>query len=332
LVTLQRIESHVIAYMVGPTYAFGCWVFFNWTIEGDPLYFLHSVYGNATQTAQIRSGGATYLHGALHSIPGALLFGLERSLWLFPFVGAVTLVAALVTLVRRDLVLFCILLISVAIPVFEAAMIDQGESFGWLRFFMYGIPFSYLLLIGVWKTAPTLFRGRRGWVSWTAIILALLVSNVASWRTMDTAAVGREEQYITCRVFRTHCISPAYTLQGTRGVSTYVERSVPRGNVLLDTYLGFAIPLLSSEPTRYIVSSDRDFEYSVLHPFRTVRYLLVPNPAGMGSGDRINRQYPSLWRRGSAWTKLICEFPHTGTDWKLYQVIGAPPYHALRLS
>ena len=331
-VMAQRIESYLIVYGVGPAYAFGSWVFFNWTIEGDPLYFVHSVYGNAAQTAQIRAGAATYLHGAVHSIPGALLFGLERSLWLFPFAAAIMLAAALAARAHRDVALMCTLLIAVALPVFEAAMIDQGESFGWLRFFIYSIPFSYLLLIGVYKTAPGLFRGRRGWASWTVILLSLLASNMASWTAMATPAVGREEHYITCKVFHPRCPSSvsgkAYALQGVREVSAYVERLPSPGTVLLDAYQGFAIPLVSAHPTRYVVTSDRDFAYSVLHPAATVRYVLVPAPTGLGRSDRINRQYPSLWPHGASWAKLVREFRDTQDDWKLYEVVVAPRRHA----
>jgi hypothetical protein len=322
----QRIESYLIAYGIGPAYAFGTWVFFNWTIEGDPLYFVHSVYGNAAQTAQIRAGAATYLHGAVHSIPGALLFGLDRSLWLFPFAVAIMLAATLAARAHRDVALLCTLLIAVAIPVFEAAMIYQGESFGWLRFFIYSIPFSYLLLIGVWKTAPGLFHGRRGGTSWTVIMLSLLASNVASWTAMATPAVGREEHYITCKVFHPRCPSSgkAYALQGIREVSAYVERLPSPGTVLLDAYQGFAIPLVSAHPTRYVVTSDRDFAYSVVHPWATVRYVLVPAPKGLGRSDRINRQYPALWQDGASWAHLVREFGDTQDDWKLYEVVVAP--------
>jgi hypothetical protein len=157
--------------------------------------------------------------------------------------------------------------------------------------------------------------------------VALLASNLASWKAMDTPTVGREENDITCKIYRQRCLPSAYALQGSREVSAYIdyiERVVPPGNVLIDTYRGFSIPLVSAHPARYIVTSDQDFERSILHPFGEVRYLLVPNPGGLGSDDRINRAYPSLWRHGSSWTKLVREFSDTRDDWKLYRVIRSP--------
>jgi hypothetical protein len=157
-------------------------------------------------------------------------------------------------------------------------------------------------------------------------MLSLLASNVASWTAMATPAVGREEHYITCKVVHPRCPSSgkAYALQGIREVSAYVERLPSSGKVLLDTYQGFAIPLVSADPARYVVTSDRDFAYSVLHPSATVRYVLVPAPKGLGPSDRINRQYPSLWRKGASWAHLIRAFGDTQDDWKLYEVVVAP--------
>ncbi len=323
----QRAEGYLIAYLVAPAYSLASWLFFNWAIQGDPLFFLHSVYSNAAQTAEIRAGAVGYLHGALYTLPGALLFGLDRSLRLFPLAGAATAAAALLALARRDVALGGVVLMSAAIPLFEVAMVYLGESFGWLRFFIYGIPFTYLLLIALWRAAPGLRRGGGGGAVWGVVLVGLLASNLATWTAMDTPALGREENDITCRVFRHQCLPSAYALQGPREVSAYIERAVPPGNVLLDTYRGFPIPLVSAQPTRYVVTSDRDFERAVLHPYGAVRYLLVPNPHGfngLGRNDRINRAYPSLWRRGSRWTRLVRAFPDTRDGWKLYRVVAAP--------
>ena len=139
--------------------------------------------------------------------------------------------------------------------------------------------------------------------------------------------MGREEHYITCKVFHPRCPSSvsgkAYALQGVREVSAYVERLPSPGTVLLDAYQGFAIPLVSAHPTRYVVTSDRDFAYSALHPSATVRYVLVPAPTGLGRSDRINRQYPSLWHDGASWAQLVRQFGDTQDHWKLYEVVAS---------
>ncbi len=94
----QRVDSHLFLYIVGPIYSFGLWLFFNWTIMGTPLYFLQSVYGNTSQTAQFRSGADSRLNSAIGSVLGTLNYMIERTLWLFPATGVLIVLALFVFL------------------------------------------------------------------------------------------------------------------------------------------------------------------------------------------------------------------------------------------
>ncbi len=203
-------------------------------------------------------------------------------------------------------------------------MIYQGNSFGWLRFFMYGIPSSYLLIIGIWQAAPILFKQWYGVFTWSMVILALLGSNVSSWLTMDKPLPESEERFVTCKIIHPNWVSSYYTMQGTREVSNFIEQLPSQKDVLLDTYLGFALPLVSTDATHYVITSDRDFLSTVAQPYGKVDYILIPKPEGIEAGDSINRQYPTLWQSGSSWTVLTQEFASTREYWKLYKVVAQP--------
>ncbi len=320
----ERIEAHITAYLSVAFYFFGLWVFFNWMIMGNPFYFLFSPYGNVAQTVQFRVGGGAILSPIVGSIADSLRYGLQQSLWLFPAFVVIALLALFVSMRHRHVMLFCILLISLSIPLFEIFMIYRGSSFGWLRFFMYGIPFSYLLLVGLWSAAPELFR-RRGVMVWAIIFIALLLSNVASWFAMDNPHIGREEYIVTQKLVDPSLPSSGYSLEPTRKIANYIAQFPPEEKVLMDSALGYAIPLLSPDPTRFVVTSDRDFELILAQPYGNVTYILVPKPEGLGANDRINREYLDLWKSGTHWTELVKEFEDMVVRWKLYRVIGEPP-------
>jgi hypothetical protein len=320
----ERIEAHITAYLSVAFYFFGLWVFFNWMIMGNPFYFLFSPYGNIAQTVQFRVGGGAILSPIVGSIVDSLRYGLQQSLRLFPAFVAIALLALFVSMRHRHVMLFCILLIFLSIPLFEIFMIYRGSSFGWLRFFMYGIPFSYLLLVGLWSAAPELFR-RRGVMVWAIIFIALLLSNVASWFAMDNPHIGREEYIVTRKLVDPSQSSLGYSLEPTRKIANYIAQFPPEEKVLMDSALGYAIPLLAPDPTRFVVTSDRDFELILAQPYGNVTYILVPKPEGLGANDRINREYLDLWKSGTHWTELVKEFEDMVVHWKLYRVIGEPP-------
>lgn len=323
-VVAERVEAFLTAYLAVSLYSFGLWVFFNWLIMGNPLYFLTSVYGPAAQSVQFRSGEVTYLSNAVGSIPGSLTYGFQRLLWLFPAFGLIATLALIVSLRRRHVVLFSVLLISLSIPLFEIAMIYRGGSFGWLRFFMYGIPFSYLLLIELRDAAPEWFHGQFKVLVWSIVLVALLVSNVASWFVMGDPKMGREEWIITQKFVDPSQPSLGYSLADARMIASYIAQLPTDEKVLVGTFIGFAIPLLAQDPTRYVVTSDRDFESILWRPYGSVTYVLVPKPEGLGASEPVNRVYPTLWESGSTWTELVKSFEDTRNQWKLYRVIGNP--------
>ncbi len=322
----RRIESYSIAYLVAPMYSFATWILFNWIKAGDPLYFLRSTYSNVADTSQFRSGSTSYLSGAVGSWTGSLHFGARVMLCSYPAFSGILLLATIVVLATgaRSMTLLGTALISLVIPLFEIAMIERGDSYGWLRFFIYGIPFSMLLLIALGRALPRALQGRHVLLFWALIGLVLLGSDVASWTAMDAPSIGREEKYVACKILHPSWVSSRNSIRDPKAIDDAVQ-ALPAGLVLLDTYQGFAIPVVSAHPDRYVVASDLDFETVLRHPAGRVRYILVPFPDANGYSDRVNQLYPSLWEHGSAWTRLVRVFPLTADNWKLFQVIGQPP-------
>jgi hypothetical protein len=109
-----------------------------------------------------------------------------------------------------------------------------------------------------------------------------------------------------------------------RAASDLDHLNLPRGAVLVDDFLGFSIVIASSNPSQFVITSDRDFRAVLADPVGTrVSYILVPKPVGLGALDAVNRQYPDLYENGGGVATLVHEYPKRGTndsDWRLYRV------------
>nr|MDQ2832130.1 glycosyltransferase family 39 protein [Chloroflexota bacterium] len=113
------------------------WIFYNWIIMGDPLYFMRSTYGNE---ASVATGAYAYgpMNAARHSIGGTFAY-LGRQTLLFPPVTVVLVALLLFGLKGRlDRHVRALILVAaaVAVPLLQVLLLYRGDSPGWLRFFL----------------------------------------------------------------------------------------------------------------------------------------------------------------------------------------------------
>lgn len=96
------------------------------------------------------------------------------------------------------------------------------------------------------------------------------------------------------------------------------------GTVLVDDYLGWPIVVTSSNPTQFVITSDRDFQSIMRDPKGTgVHYILVPQPSYFGNLDAVNHLYPSFFNDGSGIASLVREYSKAGINdstWRLYRI------------
>ncbi len=111
-----------------------------------------------------------------------------------------------------------------------------------------------------------------------------------------------------------------------REIARYIDAlHVPRGSVLVDDFLGFAIVLASHHPDQFIITSDRDFQIALADPAGSdIQYLLVPPPdAVLGGLDAINRTYSEIYESGAGISVLVRHFEDVSDhnyNWRLYRV------------
>jgi hypothetical protein len=100
---------------------------------------------------------------------------------------------------------------------------------------------------------------------------------------------------------------------------------LPPGSVLVDDFLGFAVPLNSHNPRQFVITSDRDFQAVLSDPADAgVLYVLVPERSGLGLLDAVNRRYPDLFATGAGMATLVREYANPGRQqpprWRLYRL------------
>jgi hypothetical protein len=115
-----------------------------------------------------------------------------------------------------------------------------------------------------------------------------------------------------------------------REVARYVDAlHPPRGSVLLDDFIGFAIVLDSQHPDQFVITSDRDFQAALADPAASgIQYVLVPPPdAPLGRLDATNRAYPTMYDSGAGIAQLVQPFHDVSDyryDWRLYRIVPGP--------
>jgi len=279
------------------------WLFYNWIIMGDPLYFLRSTYGNE---ASVATGAYAYgpMDAARHSIGGTLAY-LMRQTVLFPpvAVGLIALTAfGLLGRLEHHARALILVAAAVAVPLLQVLLLYQGSSPGWLRYFLTFIPFGFILL--VYGTRLVATRGRT-LVSWLACLLVLATGNGATAYALLTPATPLHFEHLQ-------------SYSDAQPVIDYLN-TMPTLSVLTDSFLSFPIIMRTRRPAQFIISSDRNFARILGRPFGHVDAFLVPRPVTGGTQDAINRRYPRLWQGGEPWGQLVADFPG-GFHWRLYAI------------
>ncbi|HLH72656.1 MAG TPA: hypothetical protein VKX96_05175 [Chloroflexota bacterium] len=312
---VDRLEGMLLNGLAPFAYSVFLWLFFNWLLVGNPLYFWNGPYSNVTQTSMLRSSTGP-MAGVYHSFAGALAFDGVRTTAMFLGVWPILFGCTWLILRRRDLALLCLLVTMVSLQAFYLYQLYAGELFPWYRYWIM-IPFYAIILAFYLRghpRCPCLLR--RDWVIRGLFAVSWLVS-VASMFAPSIAV--NEYPYLLQLTGRAMAAQIGVSLADDRIVADYVS-SLPAGLILMDSSAGERIFLLAKNHTRFVLTTDRDYEQILNDPTRYVRYVLVARP-GTVEYDTVLNRYPTLYDQGMSWARLLKTFPGPA-GWKLYEVTG----------
>jgi hypothetical protein len=255
--------------------------------------------------------------------------GLRSILMLEPFLLLLVGLGVVGALRRRNLWTMAVPTVLGAVLVFMLWAYATGAILRSLRYFIVAVPLATVL------GALLLPRGRQA--ARLAVIpigmLALALPTGAA--EMLSPTVNHFEAAPLQAAFN-HGPLPedqqraALRFKTDREVARYVDAlHAPRGSVLLDDFIGFAIVLGSQHPDQFVITSDRDFQAALADPAASgIQYVLVPPPdAPLSRLDAINRAYPTMYQSGAGIAQLVQLFQDVsdyGYDWRLYRIVSGP--------
>lgn len=284
---LEYTTATGIVLFLPLAFAILVWIMLNWTIMGEPFYFLSSSYSNTAQTEYVLD---PQFIDAMASPLNTLRFVLVKMLPFLPPFLVITVERALTKrLLRTDYWVLATML--GAITVFHFAMLITGRSYGWLRFYSYGLP-----ICAAWLPYElSQLKGSVKKASVLAFCAAFIVSSfvVASYFNSQVHAPEEYEAFVQ---------NDVSGIAVQNAVAARINESYYDGVLLMDSFTTSALIVNLEHPENLIVNTSEEFERAVEKPWLyNARYIVLSDPSGLGSLDALNIAYPGLYDSGADW-------------------------------
>ncbi len=317
----DEVEGSTIAFFAPVVYGLGLWIFFNWLIIGDPLFWLHEQIGIGGGSDPLSTAATSAASVGAAAAPGrGELFGdlLRVNALLFPLVLA-SIPALLVTwglslrkgtsrlVAKNGLMAFWMVLLVSTNALFTGLLLIKSPDSNLLqlRYNMRAMPVAVMGLVWLWYSMP---GARSRLAVWGAGIAILLATLPFTWHVMNTWQYQYEENIFT-KALRTgqdqegNNLGGPYTIGNAddREMAQYILKSVPRSRdgILTDDGQTFGVMLATGHPEYFrdrIDKGDASWKRVLSKPWGHVDYLLVARyplpPAGIV--DEIQKRYPGV--------------------------------------
>ncbi len=326
--TMAELRGSAILFGVPVVFTGGVWIYFNWAIMKNALYFLDSSYGNLAQTAT-----GAYMTAAMiradHHVLGALLYVLHFGLFYWPIYPSFLIAAWFSFGKQRDpraLILVCG---TVGAELLELALSYKGSLGQWDRYFLEFIPNGILLT----AYATMKLRSRVQLPSrtiqamlGTVLCLVFLSGSVGTVAALQVHELGQQDGAVVDAAFRDQSMVNSSSLDPfsiDRQVIRYVDNH-PHLTILADSFTDGPVVVRVHHLNQFVITSDYDFA-SILHnPRGRIDAFLVPEPVGVATLNAISRAWPGIWAGKIPWTHLIKTFPDPN-HYRLYAILPTAP-------
>ncbi len=279
----QELEGSLLLYLAPVVYAGGAWLFFNWLILGDPLYFLTFGPTSADIGASQQDIAGVEARGFTPALAGSYL--LTLNIGLFPLAVLIFPALIVTAVVRRDMMSLVLAALVVTNAVITAILFLQNNdpNLLQLRYNMRAIPIALIgaaWLYYLWK--PRQMRI----AIWVATLLVLVLTVPTTYRTMQTYSYQYEENAFL-RAIETgedqegNVAIGGYPLgiADEQNMADFIEQNVPLDDVILtDDAQSLGIMLLTGQPDRFFDRIDRGdavWQEALNDPWGKVDYFLV---------------------------------------------------------
>lgn len=307
-----HIESTLIVTWLPVIFSGLLWIFLNWIIMGNPLYFLNSEYSNVEQSSMLATD-PKFMELIGHPW-NSLVYVIDKMSY---FSIPLFTVIVLKLINRRWQVSEIIELIGLtclvcSIAALQYLLLLQGNSYGWFRYFMYTFPIAVAWLpYEISKARPKMKPINIG-----IVFVSLILSQIVLGTALMDPEVAPDENKIL------HAHQYANLQDVDREVASYLDEQLKDAWILMDSYTAFYVILNSNNPKRYVITSDYNYQDALRDPdAHGIDFILTPKPNPSSALSAENRLYPRFYEQGTEWTELYKEFGEQhGGLWKLYRV------------
>ncbi len=302
------------------------WMLLNWMIMKNPLYFLTSNYGNSSQ---ISSGtyNNQFMLAASHHLPVAISEVIRFSILFWPFYPVLALVVIIEIFQRKKSFGWPIILASLGSPILQIALLYLHKSADWSRFFIYYIPFGFILM-GYAVSKIIQFQALRkvNYIIFSVFSLLIISAFPIDLQAIQNKNWGHGDTGFTLKLLTGNGhnggeSSQPYLIPGIQ-VANYIN-SHPQDKVLLSTFHMFgAVPYLKN-PNQVVLTNDTDYKSVLDNPRGRVNLILVESPQNVNAKtDTLVSTYPTMWYGGVSWTKLVHQFSNGD---RMFEVLSTAP-------
>jgi len=277
---VPMVSANVAMYLTPVIFMTTLWVFFNWQIEGNALYFLNSVYSNAYLFSLT---GLTPIAIHLQSSPIVFLtYILETIFGLSPLLLITLFVLAALAVIERSAKRAALILLLLIVPLFEWMSFRQGQTFGFWRYYITLIPAGAIAGAEVVRLAPNEHARRAtvalllGGLAFGALTIAVVMDIGGHDRFMDSKPICSSVSVVD-RDFLHALVHPTEKIDACapeRNMASYIITHTHDRAVLTDIS-GEGVVVMSAQPSRFVLLSDGDYNTIARNPAGAVDYLLV---------------------------------------------------------
>lgn len=325
---ITRFESLLVTLVFPSAFLLALWFSFNWTAQGDPLFFYRGPYSINAAPDVAKNAPDHALAFAYHSVLGTIQYVTARTFQVSLLFPLAAVAAAFIGLKKGMLTGTVLALITVSTVLMQAYQTYTGTIAPWLRYWVYLPLFAPILLGWIATAYPFWLRGTSmaHTVRMFVIPALILLGNVIAFQTMTHHEVGADEQLVVEEMLgspeRIEDLRSFYPDRDVlHQVADYLDTT--EGLVMVDVQKAAVLIIDFDDPKRLVINTDRDFDSLLSEPVGRVSYFLLPNPRGKGvelARDAIYTRFPNLYE-GAAWLALDREFDGAILDWRLYRVI-----------
>jgi Dolichyl-phosphate-mannose-protein mannosyltransferase len=329
------IGGFLILWLSPLVCAITVWLFANWTIMGNPVFFANGQYSTVTQTGTGQGYSAAGAFAAKSSLEGALGYAGQHTLLFPPVVIGLLGLLAFGLSGRRGPQVRALLIVgaTIGVPLLQVLLVYRAASAGWARFFIAFVPFGFVAIVYIARLLLPVLNRR---LVWSTALGLLLLGDLASYRAAAPATpinlgflMGDSSGPLSEAGRWVDGVLPqnSFYFEGFNGYDdghTVIDylNAHPSMTVLVDSLHGFPIIVGAQHPEQLVITSDRDFTAILGSPFGRVDAILVPDE----TDDAVNRRYPELRAGQAPWAQQMLQFSGS-EDWRLYFVpatAGAP--------